>query len=107
MIYLENITSGQDVMIPSNGRACVLTVMGFELKSTISGEVVYDGSLMMQAVGGYFCAVVSLPAGIQSGEYAFRLYKDSEVYASGLCQIGEYSRPIQQGDGGFVLKQAK
>lgn len=106
MIYLENITTPQVVMIPSHGLTDRASMM-LRLESTVSGETVYENTLQVQENSGYYSAVVTLPQDLNAGEYRYLLSYEVETYASGLCQIGHYSRPIQQGEGGFTLKQAK
>lgn len=109
MIYLENIQTEQFALIPSNGLMRGAYCHKFALKSTISGEAVmtedYGGIICNR---GYYGLHITLPAGMAVGEYAYYLSdNDGNELASGLCQIGDYSRPIQQGKGGFTLKQAK
>lgn len=108
MIYLNDSSlEAQDVMIPANGLTRGLTDVTFTLRSTISGEVAYSGDYLMRSVGRYYLLSVTLPSGLNAGEYAYTLADDCRTYGSGLCQIGEYQRPIQQADGGFTIKQAK
>lgn len=109
MIYLENIRTEQFVLIPSNGLRLGAYCHRLTIKSTISGEAVmtedYGG---LPCNKGYYGLNIALPAGMATGEYAYHLTDDDgDELASGLCQIGDYSRPIQQGEGGFTLKQAK
>lgn len=109
MIYLENIQTEQFVMIPTNGLIRNAYCKHFTLRSTISGEAVmtedYGGNCCNK---GYYALNITLPEGMAVGEYAYHLSDDDgNELASGLCQIGDYSRPIQQGEGGFTLKQAK
>lgn len=96
-------------MIPSNGLRLGAYCHRLTIKSTISGEEVmtedYGGICCDK---GYYALNITLPDGMAVGEYAYNLSDDDgNELASGLCQIGDYSRPIQQGEGGFTLKQAK
>lgn len=109
MIYLENITTEQFALIPSNGLMRSAYCRRFALQSTISGETImtedYGG---LPCNKGYYGLNITLPEGMAVGEYAYYLTDaDGCELASGLCQIGQYSRPISQGEGGFTLKQAK
>lgn len=107
MIYLENITTEQGVLIPANGLTKGATSMLFSIRSTISGEVVYEDSITTQETEGYYYINLTLPAGLNDGEYKYSLSYEIETYASGLCQIGGIRKAVTQGDGGFTLKQAK
>lgn len=106
MIYLENIQTEQVVLIPSHGLSDRSSLL-LTLTSTISGERAYESEVSVTETDGYYRTAIELPAGLNDGEYRYSLSYEIETYASGLCQIGQYSRPIQQGEGGFTLKQAK
>lgn len=108
MIYFENIRTQQDILIPSNGLSEGLVRATFTLRSTISAAVVFSTPADIETDGTYYRLIVSLPASIQSGEYAYRLAFEGKTLASGLCQVGDYRRGvISQGEGGFSFKQAK
>ncbi len=95
MIYLNNSTTPQSVLIPRNG--CDLTGrMIFSLKSTmleegtpIESEVIDDGS------SKYYFSFSALINGIAEGEYEFHLKQNGKVIAKGLAHIGESTSPSE------------
>lgn len=108
MIYLDNITSAQEVYIPHEGLADLAQGVTFSLRSTIGKAVVYSSTIgEITREGAYFVITVELPAGLAIGEYEYCV-EQGGVVCNGLAQLGEYSKGARQGTSGTIeIKQAQ
>lgn len=108
MIYLDNITSAQEVYIPQEGLADLAQGATFTLRSTIGKAVVYSSTIEeITREGAYFVINVALPEHLAIGEYEYVLDQGG-VVCNGLAQLGEYSEGAKQGTSGTIeIKQAR
>lgn len=94
MIYLKNISDVQTLLLPRNGENASDS-MTLSIWNTIDRERL---SFEVQDLGepGIYCKVqVSLPEGIQEGEYEYCLESDEGVISSGLLNIGSSVGPSE------------
>lgn len=95
MIYLQNTSQSQGLMIPKSGTPPTGDLV-FVAKSTIDLDVkVNDVVIDLQTSNLYFNIAVTLPAGIPDGEYEYSLNVGDDVVASGLLVIGDKSNPSE------------
>ena len=90
MLYLDNTTDPQTVLIPRevDARAAVLDL---ELRSTVTQRV-YPLNVTSARDGHHYWAVrFSLPEGMEDGEYEYTARVGVNAVASGLAVVGDYS----------------
>lgn len=96
MIYLQNTTESQVLFIPraitpgNNPPLVFKAVNTIDLSLEINQEVID-----LQTSGQYYNIAVTLPSGVQSGEYEYNLIGDGLILASGLLVIGENFSPSE------------
>lgn len=95
MIYLQNTTESQRLLVPKNGAVPDGNLV-FQAKSTIDlameiNQVVMD--LMTSNL--YFNLAVTLPAGLPNGEYEYYLGVGANLLSTGLLVIGEGAEPSE------------
>ena len=99
MIYLQNKTSVQSLIIPNSIGASLPvseTRMDFKAKSTIDLAVEVNESVrIMRTSSQYFDITIALPAGLTNGEYEYFLMYGGVIFSSGLLVIGENSKPSE------------
>lgn len=88
MIYLQNITTSQVLLIPKNGMS-INGNLTLKAKSTIDlttniNAVVTD----LQSSSIFFNVAVVLPSGMQDGEYEYTLSDSTQVISTGIMRIG-------------------
>lgn len=91
MIYLNNNREAQSVYIPrrNDSVGADFPLIGrITLRSTIDNVTIRVSARIGLGVAGYYAVLLTLPSGIQSGEYEYTLgtIRDSE-FAAGLCTI--------------------
>ena len=92
MIYLQNTSESQVVLIPRNGETPQGDLV-FKAKSTIDLEVEINQVVTdLQTSDLYFNLAVTLNAGLPDGEYEYSLSAGEILVSSGLLVIGENSR---------------
>ena len=95
MIYLQNTTESQEMLIPRNG----VTPQGllvFKAKSTIDLVVeINKGVTDLQTSDLFFNLAIALPAGLPDGEYEYTLLSGQIPVSSGLLVIGDYTKPSE------------
>lgn len=95
MIYLQNTTESQVLLIPKSSPGHDL-VLVFKAKSTIDLTMeINQGVIDLETSNLYYNLAVTLPAGIPDGEYEYTLMNGDTIMASGLLVIGENSNPSE------------
>lgn len=106
MIYIQNITTTQEIAIPRSGLTAQSAV--FILVSTAERTEIYRKSgISLDSASLYHSVSIILPQGIKDGEYAYYLTANGMTIAQGLLQIGDYERMTSQGSGTMKIKQGK
>lgn len=94
MVYLNKSTNPQQVSIPkeTEGSGSLRLVFTVGIEREIVSLDVEDSKLSDK----YYFIEVTLPAGIDYGEYTYRLMdEDDAVLSIGLLIVGEYDRPYE------------
>ena len=90
MIYLENNTEAQQVLIPRTG----LEGMGplvLRLRSTVDLTVVLDEEVTDIGTSGlYYRTAVRLPEGCPDGSYEYELRSGGRTLSCGTVTVGKY-----------------
>lgn len=94
MVYLQNRTGGQPAYFPKNygGEGAV----AMTIRNTITQKEHNLGSMTDE--GGsdmYYLLPVSLPEGIDDGEWEYTLTQDGIVVATGILKVGESAQAEQ------------
>ncbi len=99
MLYLKNRTDAQMLMIPkymtASGENLSLLLKSTIDKVSLSLDVTDEGSSAL-----YYMVSVTLPNGVQTGEYEYTLMEDGVTKSNGLLMVGdsadivEYSKTI-------------
>lgn len=92
MIYLDNITDAQSLLIPRNGES-VSGEMELHLTSTIEKKGFEVDVTDMNTSVLYFNLAIILPESLPGGEYEYQLRKDGKVLSNGLLYLGNFSHP--------------
>lgn len=91
MIYLQNITTAQTVTIPRTTET--QGAMSMILRSTVDNSIVTQTGVVNTANSRlYWEFAVTLPAGLDRGEYQYEVTQGGETIACGLATIGDYVR---------------
>lgn len=101
MIYLENTTEAQAVYVPRD--TDLHGVLRLTMRSTVGLDVPVDVALLDLDVHRLCYHIgVTLPDGIASGEYEYRLAADGETVSTGVMVVkdglaapGQYNKTIQ------------
>lgn len=97
MIYLDNITTAQKVMIPLPGAMpegeLRLSVVSTVNRTTYDVDVSADPDTTSSL---YSALAVILPDGLQDGSYEYTLTAGGAEISSGCMQIGEYISPYDE-----------
>ena len=109
MIYLDNTTSPQTVLVPlaaDNGadlsRASVTLVSTVGLSSPeLSGVNVSRAG----TAGGWLAVTLSLPADAAPGSYEYRVEAGGKTLSSGCAQLGVYDAGTKQYEKNIIYKQ--
>ena len=87
MIYLKNIEDLQQLLIPK-GREFVVSDIVFEIFSPIYQDALYFDIQGVQISSLYYVFSLSLPRGIEQGEYEYLLKDSLGELSSGVLKIG-------------------
>ena len=93
MVYLQNITSSQVLLLPKNVEAEGEMVL--RIWSTIDRAGFTLAVTDIPTYRAYYKFAISLPAGIPDGEYEYQLSKDGKDLSLGLLIIGASEAPTQ------------
>lgn len=55
----------------------------------------------------YFIMLVTLPQGLENGEYEYVVSQRKGIISNGLVQIGEYKHAVRESEGGININQGK
>lgn len=101
MVYLINRPGPQAVMIPKPFTA-PLGTMKLTLRNTVNQTEPVDATVIDIAVSRlYYFVAITVPEGMQQGEYEYTLYSAGAVAATGIAVLRdavapvEYDNPIQ------------
>lgn len=90
MVYLRNNDSAQVTRIPKNITGTGSLSLTLRSTTTLAeyeiGSVADSGESAL-----YWCISVSLPEGMDNGEYEYELRQGGVRVASGVLRVGEYS----------------
>lgn len=93
MIYLSNTTGSQRVVVPATG-ITPEGAMSLELYSTVDLELKAEAEAVpLNEPGHCFLLEISLPEGLPSGSYEYRVTRKGETLTSGVAQVGDYPDP--------------
>lgn len=94
MVYLENTTDAQAVLIPRSGSASGRS-LSLRLFSTVDRRSYVEASISDLGVSAlYWKLAVTLPAGCPDGSYEYSLMEDGEEVDCGAAMVGSpASRP--------------
>lgn len=91
MIYLNNITGSQRLMIPANGNTGNSDTPVLRIRNTVDHTVHELPAVRNQGASSMYVSVmVSLPSGLADGSYEYRLCEDGGIISEGCLQIGDY-----------------
>lgn len=93
MIYLKNTPDAQVLFVPRNGER-IEGEMDLRLENTTDHQEIDLQVSDIETSGLYFNLAVTLPEGVASGEYGYRLEKDGISVSSGLLSSGICPLPI-------------
>ena len=94
MVYLLNQSGAQAVLIPKP--ATVSGDLAMTLRSTVDNSTPVDATVIDLAVSRlYYYVAITLPDGIQPGEYEYVLTAGMDTVASGIAVIRD-SAPVVQ-----------
>ena len=96
MIYLENTTEAQVVLIPKSDATTDGTSLEFVAKNTVnlSTEISVE-AIDLDISGLYYEIAVTLPDDLPVGEYEYTFSDNGVLLSTGLMQIGHFSKPTQ------------
>ena len=96
MIYLANTTDAQVAYIPRD--TDFTGTLSLSLKSTVDLDTPYVTAtvLDLNVFRTMYAVAVSLPDGIQTGEYQYKLTAGGETVSTGVLVIGEYAQAREQ-----------
>ena len=96
MIYLANTTDAQVAYIPRD--TDFTGTLSFSIKSTVDLTKPYTPAtvLDLNVFRTVYAVAVSLPEGIQAGEYQYELKAGGVPVSTGVLIIGEYSQEKEQ-----------
>ena len=106
MIYLENKTAGQRVVIPHETDAAG-DPTALVLHGTVSGRKWSAPAefLVESDNGRYFFVSVALPSGLADGSYEYALMAGDTVLASGCAILGDFSDETTEYDKSIEIRQ--
>jgi len=96
MIYLANTTDAQVAYIPRD--TDFTGTLSLTLKSTVDLDTPYVSAtvLDLNVFRTVYAVAVSLPEGIQAGEYKYELAAGGVPVSTGVLVIGEYAHQREQ-----------
>lgn len=89
MIYLNNIRTQQKVYVPNRSGAMnnISAIGVFSIRSMVDNTVYEIGASVTYESRLYYSASLTLPEGVQSGEYEYILYRG--LIGTRLTKLGE------------------
>ena len=94
MIYLNNISDAQILMIPRNG-SIVTGEMSLVMRNTTDQKETTLSVTDLNTSGLYFNLAVSLPGGLADGEYQYSLKNGDIQVSCGILYVGNLQSPSQ------------
>lgn len=94
MIYLNNISDAQILMIPRNG-GIVTGEMSLVMRNTTDLQETTLSVTDLNTSGLYFNLAVTLPGGLADGEYQYSLKNGNIQVSCGLLYVGDLQSPSQ------------
>ena len=94
MIYLENISDAQILMIPRNG-GIVTGEMSLVMRNTTDLKETTLSVTDLNTSGHYFNLAVALPGGLADGEYQYSLKNGDIQVSCGIIYVGDLQSPSQ------------
>ena len=96
MIYLNNTTDAQVAYIPRD--TDFTGTLSLKLKSTVDLDTPYQSAtvLDLNVFRTVYAVAVSLPEGIQGGEYQYELSAGGVTVSTGVLIIGDYAADREQ-----------
>lgn len=96
MIYLANTTDAQVAYIPRDTDHT--GTLSFSLKSTVDLATPYVTAtvLDLNVFRTVYAVAVSLPEGIQPGEYKYKLTAGGETVSTGVLVVGDYAHEREE-----------
>lgn len=108
MIYLANSTTSEQLCcVPRTGIEIVAEQTAtMTLRSTVARTTVLTADVRVSGCSSlYHYIYLTLPEGVQVGEYEYTLTQDEAVVASGIIRVGHYTPAEVQGTGGITFRQ--
>lgn len=100
MIYLNNTTDSQIILVPRVGKMPSGTLV-FQLKNTMEQDIKVDvDAIDVETLERYVNIAVELPEGLDGGEYEYSLLKGGIVVSTGIAilpshsEISQYNKEI-------------
>lgn len=95
MVYLINRPGPQAVMIPKPFAAPSGT-MKLTLRNTVNQTEPVDATVIDIAVSRlYYFVAITVPEGMQQGEYEYTLYAGGVIAATGIAVLREEVAPVE------------
>lgn len=109
MIYLANTTQSQTFLVHRTGLEQADNNGTFTLVSTIGNKAVRTLPAVIAERGVHYVSWnITLPEGINDGEYEFTLTQCGHTVNGGLVQVGNYTPAAVQSEGsGIEIKQGR
>jgi hypothetical protein len=90
MLYLDNTTEAQGVLVPRDGQSAEGLDLHFRAVSTVDLSTLLDTPVSdLGTSGQYFRIAVELPEGAADGEYEYTLSGNGVTLSTGLLCVGE------------------
>lgn len=105
MIYLSNTTDAQVAYIPRDTEFS--GTLGLSIKSTVDLDTPYISATVvdLNVFRTVYAVAVSLPEGIQAGEYQYEFKAGGAPVSTGVLIIGEYSQAKEQYNKSITYEQ--
>lgn len=94
MVYLQNTTDAQVLMIPRDGNR-ESGILSLKVRNTTDQQKFTLEVSDLETSDHYFNLAVTLPEELPTGEYEYSLEKDGIRFSQGLLMIGDFSSPSQ------------